>query len=114
MGPDHYRIENLPFFTSEVGLHDVVLALPVDDDHPEFVEVVERHTHVRITFELPVGAVRACIDEVDRLRLPCEGADGKMFVINLPDRSQARQAQDLIELHALWFERVDHEGAAVP
>jgi hypothetical protein len=113
LGGDRYRIENLPFFASDVGLHDVVLALEVDG-MPELVEVVERTTLVRFLFELPPNVMRRCIDEVDRLELPCEGADGRVFVINLPDRSQARQAQDLLEQHAIWFERIDHEGAAVP
>ncbi len=51
VGGDHYRIANVPFFTEDVALHDVVLALPAEGEL-EFVEVRERRARAWFAFEL--------------------------------------------------------------
>jgi hypothetical protein len=128
LGSDLYRILNIPLFSAEIGMDDIVLALTLDDE-PEFIEVVARRTHVRYSFELPdLALVPGLSDTAARLGVAVEcgvgisldedldvvhdRAAGVMFVANLPDRTNAAEFQTFLETHAVWFECVDIVGAA--
>jgi hypothetical protein len=128
LGADLYRVLNIPFFTSDVGLDDIVLALTIDDE-PEFIEVIARRSHVRYTFELPDLAIAEDLRHTaDRLGvaiecgigLPAEASlditydqpSGVIFVANLPDRTNGAEFQSFLEANAVWFECIDMVGAA--
>jgi hypothetical protein len=127
LGSDLYRILNIPLFTSDIGMDDIVLALTLDDE-PEFIEVVARRSHVRYSFELPdLALVPALSQTAARLGVAVEcgvgipldedlddalgHAAGVMFVANLPDRTNAAEFQAFLETYAVWFECVDIVGA---
>jgi len=119
LGADLYRILNIPFFTSDIGMDDIVLALTLDDE-PEFVEVVARRSHVRYAFGLPdQDAIMALQPVTESLGVAVECAVGLMdespvglmFVANLPDRTNASDFQAFLEAQAVWFECIDQVGA---
>ena len=112
LGADLYRILNVPFFTSDVGLDDIVLALTLEDE-PEFIEVVARRSHVRYCFQLPDrNALAPLMALQEPLGVAIEGGLGLMFVANLPDRTNASEFQAFLEANAVWFECIDIVGAA--
>lgn len=119
LGGDTYRIQNVPFFDADLGLHDEVIAIAFDGDpeycEPEVVATVTRRTHVRFSFELPSRDLVAEMDTLECRRdvaIECCG-DGQ-FVANLPDRTVASQFQSFLEKYATWFDRSDSPGAAIP
>lgn len=119
VGPGLYRLDNVPFFASNLGLHDVVIAVQVSDpDEPEFdflevVDVVERVTHVRFVYRLGVGCERAAfLRRARELEVATECFGERAYVSNLRDRTHASSFQAMLEEHAEWFERHDAEGAA--
>lgn len=110
LGGDLYRIENVVVWATEMGLHDEVIAIDLGDG-PEVVEVVERRTHLRFTFNLENRGVVALLDaQPFRSEIAVEHAGHGLFVANLPDRSAAGALQGFLEQHAAWFERVDNLG----
>lgn len=112
LGADLYRVLSVPFTTAEVGMDDIVLALTLGDE-PEFVEVVARRSHVRFSFELADGVAAHVLTRViTSLCVVVECCGGRLYVANLPDRTDATEFQEFLETHAQWFERVDLTGAA--
>ena len=110
LGGDSYRIENVVVWATEFGLHDEVIAVDLGDGL-EVVEVIERRTHLRFTFNLENLAVVALLDaQPFRSEISVEHAGHGLFVANLPDRSAAAALQGFLEEHAAWFERVDNLG----
>lgn len=110
LGGNLYRIQNVVVLATELGLHDEVIAIDLGDG-PEVVEVVERRTHLRFTFNLENRTVVALLDaQLFRSEIAVEHAGHGLFVANLPDRSAAAALQGFLEQHAAWFERVDNLG----
>lgn len=123
LGRDRYRISNVPFFASDIGLHDVVVALSVDCDVPgcdepdcsvlEVVDVVERVTHLRFVFQLSAASdMQEVLRAARDLDVATEGLGERAFVSNLRDRTHAAAFVALLEQHADWFESYDVHGAA--
>ena len=107
---DLYRIQNVPFLTTEVGLHDVVLALN-GRDGLEYVDLIERRTLVRFDFALDDPSVHSELTAlVHEHGIAVENGGGELAA-NLPDRAAAPALRDFLEQHASWFEQVDFTGA---
>ena len=110
IGGDHYRVLNVPFLTTEVGLHDVVLALD-GADGLEFVMVVERRTFIRFDFALSDASHHTELTALIRRHgIAVENGGGEL-VANLPDRTAAPILRRFLERHASWFEQLDLVGA---
>ena len=113
MGGDLYRLANVPFFADEVGIHDVVLALEVDEGL-ELVEVVERRAVASFNYELadhvdePVffAHARAMAAATERLGRAC-------FTTNLHHTESADEFEALLRPQCHWFERFDQLGRLV-
>jgi len=107
LGGDTYRIENVVFNDSNVGLHDEVLALDLGDSI-EVVDVLLRRTHVRFVFHLPNHHRTQVMDDLPfRDDVAIEGNGRGVFSAHLPDRTVATEFQSFLESHATWFERID-------
>lgn len=127
LGGDLYRVDNVPLFAPDVGLHDVVIALAVpcddcaqsgvDDDEVadtlELIEVTERVTHVRFVFKLaPACDAEAFHSRTRALHAATECFGPRAFVSNLRARTHAAEMQELLEREAEWFEMSDISGAS--
>ncbi len=113
IGDDRYRIANVPFFAHDVGLHDVVLALELDDGL-ELVEVLERRSVASFNYELatdvdePVffAEARATGAATERLGSSC-------FTSDLHHVASADRFEELLRPRCRWYERFDPVGRLV-
>lgn len=113
VGDDRYRIANVPFFAHDVGLHDVVLALEVDD-HLELVEVVERRRVASFSYELGSWVDTAVFfAEARGAGAATERLAERCYTSNLHHPAGADAFERLLEGRCRWFERFDHTGRLV-
>jgi hypothetical protein len=113
LGEDRYRVANVPFFAHDVGIHDVVLALHVEDGL-ELVEVLERRSVASFNYELtddvdePVffAEVRATGAATERLGSSC-------FTTDLHHLDAADRFEALVRPRCRWYERFDPLGRLV-
>ena len=113
LGGDCYRIANVPFFAHDLGIHDVVIALPVDGDL-ELLEVVEQRSVASFNYELdhdvdePVffAEARGTGAATERLAQRC-------FTTNVHHDEAADRFEALLRPRCRWFERFDSGGRLV-
>ena len=113
LGHDRYRIANVPFFAHDVGLHDVVLALELDDGI-ELVEVLERRTVASFNYELAADVdelvffaeTRGTGAATERLGRSC-------FTTDLHHPDGADRFEAMLRPRCRWFERFDSSGRRV-
>jgi hypothetical protein len=113
VGPDRYRIANVPFFAHDVGIHDVVLALEAESCL-ELVEVLERRSVASFNYELLTGVdepvffadSRGTGAATERLGRSC-------FTTDLHHEPAADRFEQLLSPHARWYERFDGVGQLV-
>jgi hypothetical protein len=113
MGGDCYRIANVPFFAHDVGLHDVVLAIPVGP-HLELVEVVERRCVASFNYELDPGVDTAVFFAgVRGTGAATECLASRCYTTDLFHAGSADAFERQLQPHCRWFERFDAGGALV-
>ena len=113
LGGDCYRIANVPFFAHDLGVHDVVIALPVDGDL-ELVEVVEQRCVASFNYELdPEVDEQVFFAEARGTGAMTERLAQRCFTTDLHDPDCADRFEAILRDRCRWFERFDGDGRLV-
>ena len=112
VGPDHYRLDNLPFFAYGVSWLDVVEAYPDDNGQLVMSRVVEKSGHrtVRAIFDPGVDQspeARAILDGVVALGASYEGANPRYLAIDIPPEVDLMGIARYLTEHAVEWEHAD-------
>ena len=90
LGNDQYELDNTPWFTYGLSLHDVIEARPpAPGEFPAFVRVIRKSGYrtIRLILDPPADASPDSQDILDRLReLGCsyEGMYHRLFAVDIP------------------------------
>ena len=90
LGKDQYELDNIPWFTYGLSLHDVIEArAPTPGEFPEFVRVVRKSGNrtIRLMLDPPADASPESQAVLDRLReLGCgyEGMKHRLIAVDIP------------------------------
>jgi len=117
-GPDHYRLENSPFFAYGVSWQDIVEARPAPDGTLSFVRVVEKSGRrtIRVFFDGPHAAqerIDAVLAAVNVRGATYEGMNRIYFAVDVsPDIALGPVVRFLTQEGVQW-EHVDPELGTV-
>ena len=90
LGNDQYELDNTPWFTYGLSLHDIIQArAPATGELPEFIRVVRKSGYrtIRLILDPPADSSSESQAILDRLReLGCsyEGMNNRLIAIAIP------------------------------
>lgn len=105
---DSYRIVQVPTDSAELGVGDVVLALPVGDTL-EFAWVLERRCLASCSFVLPERVSRPeFLDRLDQIGVAHREVTPGVLMCNLDSDASANGLLDHLEEHRIAARFCDH------
>lgn len=112
VGRDRYRIENCPFFAYAVSLHDIVMAPADRTGIPTFRRVLRKSGNrtIRVAFSEPFtpgGHIDELLKSLVSFGCGYEGADARLFAVNIPARVRLDAVRDYLVRHAVSWELAD-------
>ena len=89
VGPNRYRLDNLPFYAYRVSWGDIIEAEVQSDSFPLFVRVVEKSGNrtVRVILDPPADESeesRASVEKLVTMGCSLEWANRKLVCVNVP------------------------------
>lgn len=109
VGPDTYRLLEIPRWSSDANLGDRVIALPNEDDLLELVEVTSRLTVARIVFNpLGPGLGRHLRSVARRYKAAYALAPCGCVVVNLFDPDRVAGFERFAARNSRWHSRWDY------
>jgi Domain of unknown function (DUF4265) len=112
VGPDHYRLDNSPFWAYGVSWRDVVEAHMDEGGQLGFTRIVEKSGHrtVRTIFQPGIdenSEGQAVIDEVVRLGCTYEGMHPGYIAIDIPPAVELMQVAAYLTDRGVQWEHAD-------
>jgi len=113
--PEHFKLENVPYFTYGLALGDVVRAVETADHPREVVSIIQPSGHrtLRIAFtdKADEGSAKAVIEDLHtRFKVRVERGSGPLWAVSVPPEADYEECCDVLRGHAIEDEILDFES----